>query len=166
MPASLELEIFHAALTNSHRTIIMGAFRMSGIFTNAFADFTHAATQTSIWSVSEMGTAIVVASSPITRPIFDKIFQSIRLLGSNRNPYTDTGSTPKNRNADFGRLHDELPLKNIVSQPATVTNITAESRGPEESLDNYHTYSRSTNASNMGKSEDDDRVSIRLQNYS
>lgn len=63
----------------------------------------------------EIGTAIVVASSPMIRPIIDKIFHSISLsFPTSKNDLYDQAHTRASvKGAGFGRLTDELPLTHI-----------------------------------------------------
>ncbi|CZR70297.1 uncharacterized protein PAC_20199 [Phialocephala subalpina] len=114
-------------------TMAISAVRMSGIFTIDFADFTFTATPTSIWSVTEIGTAIVVASSPIIRPLFDKVFHSIvSSRQSNRYTFNNSNTTTlrlSTKASGFDRLGgDEAPLNDIERQGGVAT-ITSDPAG-------------------------------------
>jgi hypothetical protein len=141
----------------------MGAVRMSGIFTIDFSDFTYAATQTSIWSVSEIGTAIVVASSPMIRPIFDKIFHSLSSsIRSTRNgPYDQSHTKPADNGTGFGQLTDELPLTHMERQGVVThrVQVVANPADSENSLDEYHAYNQ---ASSRGYYEEENKIYVKV----
>lgn len=125
---------------------------MSGIFTIDFTDFTFTETRTSIWSVSEIGTAIVVASSPMLRPLFDKVFHNTSSsfrTGSN-NPYDHSHPKSNDIGAGFGRLTDELPLTHLEREGAVAhrAQVIASSADSNNSLDEYHTYTQESNRGN------------------
>jgi hypothetical protein len=128
-------------------TLAIGAVRMSGIFTINFADFTYEATPTSIWSVTEIGTAIIVASSPIIRPLFDRVFHSIVSSARTNNRYTynnnSNNQTLKSitKASGFDRLGgEEIPLQDIERGGVVATVTAGTPSASTKSVEDFHSY--------------------------
>jgi hypothetical protein len=120
---------------------------MSGIFTINFADFTYEATPTSIWSVTEIGTAIIVASSPIIRPLFDRVFHSIVSSARTNNRYTynnnSNNQTLKSitKASGFDRLGgEEIPLQDIERGGVVATVTAGTPSASTKSVEDFHSY--------------------------
>ena len=112
-----------------------------------FSDFTFAATRTTIWSVLEMGTTIVV-SSPMIQPIFHKTFHSISspFRRSKNDPYDQVHTRGSIKGTGFGRLTDELPLTHMEPQDGVAhrAQAIANPAGSDNSLDECHAYTQAT----------------------
>ncbi|KAF6790390.1 integral membrane protein [Colletotrichum sojae] len=55
-------------------TIVFGGLRLASVFTVDFLDFSYTSPNAMTWSSAEMGVALMVSSSPILRPVFDRVF--------------------------------------------------------------------------------------------
>ncbi|KAK1471789.1 integral membrane protein [Colletotrichum cuscutae] len=72
-------------------TIIFGALRLASVFSVDFLDFSFTSPNAMVWSSAEMGVALMVSSSPILRPVFDRIFgrfiSTLRSSADRTNPH-------------------------------------------------------------------------------
>ncbi|KAL0932859.1 uncharacterized protein CTRU02_211822 [Colletotrichum truncatum] len=55
-------------------TIVFGSLRLASIFAVDFLDFSFTSPTAMIWASAEIGVALMVSSSPVLRPVFDRIF--------------------------------------------------------------------------------------------
>ncbi|TEA15717.1 Satratoxin biosynthesis SC1 cluster protein 4 [Colletotrichum sidae] len=55
-------------------TIVFGALRLASVYAVDFNDFSFTSPTAMIWTSAEMGVALMVSSSPILRPVFDRVF--------------------------------------------------------------------------------------------
>ncbi|KAF9872095.1 integral membrane protein [Colletotrichum karsti] len=55
-------------------TIVFGALRLASVFAVDFLDFSYTSPTAMIWASAEVGVALMVSSSPILRPVFDRVF--------------------------------------------------------------------------------------------
>lgn len=67
------------------RTMVFGAIRLAAVLRVDFTDFTFTARTAHSWSVAECGVAIIVSSSPLLRPIFDRVFKKFLSVTGSRN---------------------------------------------------------------------------------
>lgn len=86
---------------------IISIIRLKSLVTVSYADITYSVPDALIWSMLEPSLALTLASIPIMRPVFSKIFPDNTQQGStgNSNPNGSNGSASKN----FQRI-DEYSL--------------------------------------------------------
>ncbi|OBT68852.1 hypothetical protein VE03_02047 [Pseudogymnoascus sp. 23342-1-I1] len=88
---------------------IISIIRLKSLVTVSYEDITYSVPDALIWSMLEPSLALTLASIPIMRPVFAKIFPDNTQPGnsglSNSNPNGNSGSASKN----FKRI-DEYPL--------------------------------------------------------
>ncbi|KAK7446482.1 integral membrane protein [Colletotrichum acutatum] len=72
-------------------TIVFGALRLASVFSVDFLDFSFTSPNAMVWSSAEMGVALMISSSPILRPVFDRIFgrfiSTLRSSADRTNPH-------------------------------------------------------------------------------
>ncbi|KXH40966.1 integral membrane protein [Colletotrichum salicis] len=78
-------------------TIVFGALRLASVFSVDFLDFSYTSPNAMVWSSAEMGVALMVSSSPILRPVFDRIFG--RFISTLRSSADRTNPHAKNYNS-------------------------------------------------------------------
>ncbi|KAF2804350.1 uncharacterized protein BDZ99DRAFT_575572 [Mytilinidion resinicola] len=124
------------------RTMAIGIVRVVAVTTVNFKDFSTDAKDAHIYSVVEVGIAIIVSCSPTLRPIFDKIFRTISNLSSGTksnigNQYL-SNRTGRSTTADgFMQMGDEIALKSMDGRSRdgrVETRITASGTSSEEYL--------------------------------
>lgn len=67
---------------STDRTIIFSVIRLTSLNAIDFDDFSYTVVPVMIWTCAECGIAILVASSALLRPVFDKVFHRILSLSS------------------------------------------------------------------------------------
>ncbi|KAI7783217.1 integral membrane protein [Diaporthe eres] len=75
-------------------TIAFSAVRLTSLNSIDFEDFSYTVIPVMTWTTAEAGVAILVASSALLRPVFDKLFHRILSLSSERNPGPSDASAP------------------------------------------------------------------------
>lgn len=69
-----------------NRTIAFSAVRLTSLNSIDFDDFSYTVIPVMTWTTAEAGVAILVASSALLRPVFDKLFHRILSLSSEKTP--------------------------------------------------------------------------------
>ncbi|OCK85403.1 hypothetical protein K432DRAFT_318302 [Lepidopterella palustris CBS 459.81] len=122
-------------------TMVIGILRVVAVLNVDFTDFTYAARTAHIYSVVEIGVAIIVACSPTLRPLFDKIFRGITSLSSGNkssaygNRYASNRGGNSTTTDGFMKMGDEIALKSVDDRTGRVeTRITASQAPSEISL--------------------------------
>lgn len=131
--------------------MVFGAVRLAAVLNVDFNDFTFSAKTAHVWSVAEAGVAIIVSSSPLLRPIFDKVFgKFISLTGSgsrsrrdNNSGYVNSGNGPMLRSTPakglkgsrgFIEMDDtDLELRGMSHKPNAGQSVRIE--GPRRKSD-------------------------------
>lgn len=75
-------------------TIAFSAVRLTSLNSIDFEDFSYTVIPVMTWTTAEAGVAILVASSALLRPVFDKLFHRILSLSSEKTPGPSDGSAP------------------------------------------------------------------------
>lgn len=119
--------------------MIAGGMRMGTIFTINFADFSYDGRITHMWAITEPCVAIMVASSPMLRPLFDRVFRIVLSSVHHSQPRVYYGDNTKNTQVlslkqgnTFSRMDDEIALNQFSGHHRSVE--TAISPGAEGSL--------------------------------
>ncbi|POS74512.1 integral membrane protein [Diaporthe helianthi] len=73
-------------------TIAFSAVRLTSLNSIDFEDFSYTVIPVMTWTTAEAGVAILVASSALLRPVFDKLFHRILSLSSYKTPGASGGS--------------------------------------------------------------------------
>ncbi|KAJ4417303.1 hypothetical protein N0V82_006247 [Gnomoniopsis sp. IMI 355080] len=71
-------------------TIVFSAIRLASIRTVDFDDFSYTVPMVMIWTTAENGVIIIVASSALLRPVFDKMLGRLTSLSGNRSKPMDS----------------------------------------------------------------------------
>lgn len=79
-------------LTCINRTIAFSAVRLTSLNSIDFEDFSYTVIPVMTWTTAEAGVAILVASSALLRPVFDKLFHRILSLSSYKTHNASGGS--------------------------------------------------------------------------
>lgn len=80
-------------------TIVFSAIRLASLRTVDFDDFSYTVPVVMIWTTAENGVIIIVASSALLRPVFDKMLGRLVSLQSG----TNSRSKPGNSDVQYGR---------------------------------------------------------------
>lgn len=75
-------------------TIAFSAVRLTSLNSIDFEDFSYTVIPVMTWTTAEAGVAILVASSALLRPVFDKMFHRILSLSSEKTPGPSDHSAP------------------------------------------------------------------------
>ncbi|KAK2606944.1 hypothetical protein N8I77_005663 [Diaporthe amygdali] len=75
-------------------TIAFSAVRLTSLNSINFDDFSYTVIPVMTWTTAEAGVAILVASSALLRPVFDKMFHRILSLSSGKTPGPSNASAP------------------------------------------------------------------------
>lgn len=67
-------------------TVVFSAVRLVSLTTVDFADFSYTVPRVMIWTTAENGVIIIVASSALLRPVFDRLFDRLASLSGSRGP--------------------------------------------------------------------------------
>jgi hypothetical protein len=117
--------------------MVVGALRTAFAFKVDFTDFTFSARIGHILSVAEAGVAVIVASSPILRPLFDKIFHSMSSFGSRGQTYANSHqrstivrTTSKPR--PLRSMDDEVALYQLDDRGNAVTTYASAGKDGSE----------------------------------
>lgn len=68
-------------------TIVFSAIRLASLKTVDFDDFSYTVPKVMIWTTAENGVIIIVASSALLRPVFDKMIGRLASLSGNRSKH-------------------------------------------------------------------------------
>lgn len=66
-------------------TVVFSAIRLASLRTVDFDDFSYTVPMVMIWTTAENGVIIIVASSALLRPVFDKMLGRLASLSGSRN---------------------------------------------------------------------------------
>ncbi|KAJ0124662.1 integral membrane protein [Diaporthe amygdali] len=75
-------------------TIAFSTVRLTSLNSINFDDFSYTVIPVMTWTTAEAGVAILVASSALLRPVFDKMFHRILSLSSGKTPGPSNASAP------------------------------------------------------------------------
>ncbi|OCL15437.1 hypothetical protein AOQ84DRAFT_384022 [Glonium stellatum] len=112
-------------------TMITGILRVVVTLSIDFTDFTFAAKGAHIWSVTEIGVSIVVASSPMLRPLFDKVFHTVasftNVSRTELSCYSIRPGGSSAKSVGFVEVGDQIALKDLCAQRNVVESRTTAS---------------------------------------
>ncbi|KAI0595078.1 hypothetical protein F4775DRAFT_571343 [Biscogniauxia sp. FL1348] len=120
-------------------TITFAVLRLMSFKTLDFTDFAYTVPEVILWTYAEVGVVILVACSPLLRPIFDRVFR--RFISSARSKslepshgsfnYLNSASQPKNKSAvrsgfrsvgdseeslvELGKMHPQSHIESSAS---------------------------------------------------
>lgn len=105
----LSLLLKRCCTEHACRTIIFSAIRLRSLHAINFADFSFTILPVMTWTTAEVGVTIMVASSALLRPVFDKLFhRMLSLSGSSRHhplgPSNQYSKSPSNK-VGSSRVH-------------------------------------------------------------
>jgi hypothetical protein len=108
---------------------IISIIRLKSLVTVSYEDITYSVPDALIWSMLEPSLGLTLASIPIMRPVFSKIFPDNTQQGntglSNTNPTSTSGLASKN----FQRI-DEYPLDSMRPDFSENRTYVTERRAP------------------------------------
>lgn len=93
-------------LTSACRDIIISIVRVISILNVDFLDFVWSGVPAIEWAIAEPGIAVLIASAPILRPVFDKMIPSSLIHSIHtKNPLHK--SLPNREYASYGQLPED-----------------------------------------------------------
>lgn len=104
----------YAEMMLDSSTIIFSVIRLRSLNTIDFDDFAYTVVSVMTWTTAEVGVIIMVASSALLRPVFDKLFHRVLSLSGSRhqlgrsNPYANSHTAQS-------RMGSRLRKDNFVS---------------------------------------------------
>lgn len=95
----------------SCRSVIFAVLRLLSLRNLDFEDFAYTVPSVVTWTAAETGVVILVACSPLLRPIFDKLFRRFLSSARSRNQYNNYG-TSQNTPHFHSQSHIQSKSKN------------------------------------------------------
>lgn len=104
------------SIANRRSAIVVGLIRTVKIIKMDFADITYSGIVVDLLTILELGVAIIVSSSTILRPVFDRIFHSTGSVAGSANKPQDWS---RSCNQSRGQvLSDTMPLEDFRTDRA------------------------------------------------
>ncbi|KAI3393495.1 hypothetical protein diail_4216 [Diaporthe ilicicola] len=147
-------------------TIAFSAVRLRSLNSIDFDDFSYTVIPVMTWTTAEAGVAILVASSALLRPVFDKLFHRILSLSSEKTPGPSDASVPYM--SSQSRMNGKQ-RREFVNVGDSEESFELETRGPRTEIQVGARRSKGTldamTAAAGGSTDRKGRMTIVVQQY-